>query len=190
MGRMDESIAELRKAQELDPLSPIIATSLGTAFAWISRFDEARRQLGKALELDPAFPRALHVRCIVRFLEGDTAGAIKEMRTFLASTGENRDARATLAYMLGRAGQGQEAAAITREFHKEAEQRYVSPYLFAVCYAGLGKKDEAFHWLDKGFQERSSGIVYMRGDTLLEPLHRDPRFNRMLEAMGLKPEAM
>ncbi len=68
MGRVDESIAQLRKAQELDPLSPIIATSLGTAYAWVSRYDEARKQLAKALELDPTFPRALWTRGVVRFV--------------------------------------------------------------------------------------------------------------------------
>ena len=187
MGRVDESIAQLRKAQELDPLSPIIATSLGTAYAWVSRYDDARKQLAKALELDPTFPRALWTRGIVRFVDGDTAGAIKEMRGLLGSSTEDDDARATLAFMLGRSGKMQEAASLTRGLHQEAERRYVSPYLFAVCYAGMGNNDESFRWLEKGFQERSSGIVYMRGDPLLAPLHRDPRFNKILVRMGLAP---
>jgi eukaryotic-like serine/threonine-protein kinase len=187
MGRVDEAIAQLRKAQELDPLSPIIATSLGTAYAWVSRYDEARKQLAKALELDPTFPRALWTRGIVQFVDGDTAGAVKEMRGLLGSATEDDDARATLAFMLGRSGNMQEAASLTRGLHQEAERRYVSPYFFAVCYAGMGNNDESFRWLEKGFQERSSGIVYMRGDPLLAPLHRDPRFNKILMRMGLAP---
>ena len=77
---------------------------------------------------------------------------------------------------------------MTRQLHQKAKSRYVSPYLLAVCYAGMGDRNEAFRWLEKGFEERSSGIVYMRGDPLLGPLHGDPRFNKMLVAMGLKPE--
>jgi serine/threonine-protein kinase len=187
MGRLGESIEELRKAQDLDPLSPIIATSLGTAYAITSRYDEARRQVAKALELDPAFPRALWTRGMIRFLEGDTPGAIEEMKALLSSGEMVDDTRATLAFFFGRSGRMEEAAALTRELHREAERRYVSPYMLAVCHAGMGERDEAFRWLEKGFEERSSGIVYMRGDPLLQPLRSDPRFNKMLVAMGIKP---
>jgi serine/threonine-protein kinase len=188
MGRIDEAIAELHMAQQLDPLSPIIATSLGTAYAWLSRFDDAQRELSKALEMDPAFPRALWTRGVVRYLRGDTTAAINDMRGLLASTTENDDAHSTLAFLLGRSGNIREAADLTRQLHQKAKSRYVSPYLLAVCYAGMGDRNEAFRWLEKGFEERSSGIVYMRGDPLLGPLHGDPRFNKMLVAMGLKPE--
>jgi hypothetical protein len=63
----------------------------------------------------------------------------------------------------------------------------VSPYHFAVCYTGLGEIDEAFRWLERARQERSSGVVYMRGDPQLNPLHGDPRFNKVLASMGLAP---
>lgn len=187
MGRTEEAFAEIRKAQGLDPLSPIIATSLALGYAFTERYDEARQQLRKALELDPDFPRALLVRANVHFLEGDTLEAIDELQSLLKSTGGLNEVRATLASVLGRAGRLEEASVLTRELHKEAELRYVSPYLLAICYSGMGNKDEAFRWLDKGFQERSSGVVYMKGDPLLVPLHGDPRFNKVLAAMGLTP---
>jgi TolB-like protein/tetratricopeptide (TPR) repeat protein len=187
MGRLQESIAELRKAQELDPLSPIIAVSLGTGYALTARYDEAREEVRKALELDPMFPRALWLRALIRYLEGDAEGSIRELRELVSLTGGTDESTATLAYVLGKAGHRDEAATLTGSLVREAERRYVSPYLLAVCFTGLGDPDQAFAYLEKGFQERSTGVVYMRTDVLLNPLHGDPRFNAMLVAMGLKP---
>jgi len=187
MGRIEESIQELQKAQKLDPLSPIIATSLGLAYAWVGRYDEARTTVRKALELDPAFPRALWLRAMILYLEGEVDASIREMKDLLASTGGADDVRATLVFLFGRTGRRQEADSMIREFRQEAEGRYIAPYLLAVCYSGIGDRDEAFAWLEKGLKERSSGVVYMKGDVLLRPLHGDPRFNTMLQAMGLEP---
>ena len=188
MGRNEEALIGLRRALELDPLSPIITTSLATGYAWTGRFEESRQLLNKALELDPAFPRALLIKGILRHLEGDTPGAIEDMRKLAASTGGMQEVRAALIFLLGRDGRLKEATELTQELHREAEHHYVSPYILAVCYSGMGNKAEAFRWLNKALEERSSGIVYMKNDPLLRPLHGDPRFNTMLVAMGVKPE--
>ena len=117
--------------------------------------------------------------------------AIGEKRNSELETlnGEDLTYRAMLANVLGQSGKSDEAGQITRDLLREAQQHYVSPYLFALCYAGLGNEEEAFAWLQKGYEERSSGVVYMRVDPLLKPLHGDPRFNATLKAMGLDPMA-
>ena len=186
-GWIEESIQELRKAQELDPLSPVIAVSMGNAYAVLGRYVDANGEVRKALELDPAFPRALWLRSVILYLEGKTDASIREMRDLLASTGGIDEMRASLVFLLGQAGSMEEARDMTRELRKEAERRYISPYLLAVCYSGIGDRDEAFAWLEKGLQERSTGVVYMNVDLLLRPLHGDPRFNAMLARMGIEP---
>lgn len=56
---------------------------------------------------------------------------------------------------------------------------------FALIYAGLGQKDEAFEWLEKAYQERSSYLLYMKSYPSMVPLRSDPRFQDLAGRIGL-----
>jgi tetratricopeptide (TPR) repeat protein len=78
-------------------------------------------------------------------------------------------------------GKRAEAEKILNELQRQAKGAYVSPYMIAVIYSGLGQKDKAFEFLEKAYQERSPDIAYfLRADLRLDTLRPDPRFQDFL----------
>ncbi len=68
-----------------------------------------------------------------------------------------------------------------------SQRRYVSAYLFAVIYAGMDEKDQAFDWLHEAYQNRDEGLAYIKTDPRLDRLRADPRFQDLQRRMGLPP---
>jgi TolB-like protein/Tfp pilus assembly protein PilF len=185
MGRSDEALKEIRRAQELEPLSPIIPTSLGFGYSTRGDYDEAHRQLDKALELDPNFPRAISNRAFVYLLQGRHEEALAQGRRAVEVTGGAIEYQAYLAYCLAQTGEKEEAEEILRKIQERSRESHVSPILFASIYAGLEMNDEAFTWLNRAVDERSSGVIYLRIDLTFRRLRSDPRFERLAARIGL-----
>ena len=184
-GRSDEAFRELRRAQELDPLSPIIPTSLGFGYTTRGDYEEGLRQLEKALELDPNFPRAFSNRALIYFLQGKRDEAVAQQRRAVEVTGGGIEYQAYLAHFLAQSGGNEEAEEILRRVEERAEESHVSPILFAVIFTGLERKDEAFKWLNRAVDERSSGVIYLRIDPTWRMLRADPRFEKLMARIGL-----
>ncbi|MDH3251600.1 MAG: hypothetical protein OEM41_02345, partial [Ignavibacteria bacterium] len=89
-----------------------------------------------------------------------------------------------LGYMHGRLGQAEESEKILERLQRLSTREFISPYLFVVVYTGLGGKDEAFRWLNRGIETRDYGVLGMRRDPLLETLRMDPRFEKSLKRIG------
>jgi hypothetical protein len=83
-------------------------------------------------------------------------------------------------------GRKVEACRILAELDQR-KQRYVSPYTIATIYAGLGEKDQAFKWLEKAVEDRDIWLMNLKVDPVLKSLRYDPRFERLLQRIGLTP---
>jgi tetratricopeptide (TPR) repeat protein len=90
---------------------------------------------------------------------------------------------AARGFTYGAAGSKGEAAAVLREMELLSKQRFVTAYGVALLYAGLERKDEAFAWLDKAFDERSHWLVWLRLDPRWNNLRSEPRFAALVERM-------
>jgi len=82
-------------------------------------------------------------------------------------------------------GERSEALRVAEELRAASKQRFVPAVCFAVVYVGLGEKDQAFTWLEKAYEERSSSLAYLKVDSIWDSLHSDPRFADLLRRMGL-----
>jgi TolB-like protein/tetratricopeptide (TPR) repeat protein len=181
LGRFDEAILEGKRAVELDPLSLVINADLGMNYYYARRYDEAITQLRKTLEMDPGYYYA-HVNL------GEVLAA---KRAFDEAIGEYQQARALnddpfVLALLGHAyaswGNKTEAMGILDQLKELSKQRYVSAFSFAIVYLALGDKQEALRWLEQSYQNRAGAdIGWIRVDSLLDPLHGDPRFEALAE---------
>ena len=72
-----------------------------------------------------------------------------------------------------------------KQFHQVADKTYISPMVFADLYSLLGEKDEAFKWMDKAYQERSSKLLDLKLDPDYDNLQSDPRFAALVSKIGL-----
>jgi len=181
LGRFEEAIAEGKRAVELDPLSIVINTDLGSTFFYAHRYDESVTQLRKTLEIDPTSFYAHYNLGIVLQLKGDLSGAIAEYEK-AKQLGNNTYVSTLCAAAKAHAGDKDAARRMLRDLDEISQHREVVGYLRALLYLSLNNKDEALRWLEQGFEERDgSNISWIKVDPLLDPLHGDPRFEALVQ---------
>ena len=184
MGRPDEGLAEVKRAQELDPLSLIINTSLAEALDNLGRYDEAIEQLRKTLELDPNFVRAHMLLGLALMQKSLYEEAIAEAEKAVSLSGENPLYLGSLGYIYGAAGKTEEAERVLDQL--QSKQSYVPADSIAMIYSGLGRKDEALDWLERSFRAREP-LYDLKAAQAYDPLRDDPRFTDLLRRMNLEP---
>ena len=111
--------------------------------------------------------------------------AIAEFKKAVESAKGDSFFLAPLGHAYALAGNRREAEKVLQTLSDRAKKSYVSPFDVALIYAALGQKDTAFNWLDKAVAERSTFLVYSKWEPRLDPLRDDPRFQTVLQRMGL-----
>ncbi len=180
-GQFDEAIHEAATALDIEPLSLIINTRLGTAQRYAGRYDEAEKQLRKTLELDANF-----------------SVAHDELARILASRGDYKDAGASaqravdlgyvhgtgiLGYALAMSGNRAGAERIVHDLITKSKSEYVAPFDIGLIYVGLGDDSAAITWLSRCKEVRDHEASHLRFDPLLKRLRRNPRFVAMTSAI-------
>jgi hypothetical protein len=94
---------------------------------------------------------------------------------------------ATLGYSHARLGERSAALRIIEELTAAAKHSFVPALLFALVYAGLEDKDQAFSWLEKAYEERFYRLAYVKVEALWDPLRSDARFMDLLRRVGIPP---
>jgi tetratricopeptide (TPR) repeat protein len=191
-GEWEEAIAEGKRARELDPLSIETNRSLGSTFYWAGRYDEAIQQYKQSIELDPNDPRVHDFLADAYARKKMYPESIAEEQRYLSLTGDE-EAAEDLARDFTASGYRQAMIKLYRKtlaFTEEAaRQVYVSPLQFAILYAQLGEKEQAFAFLEKAFEEGHPWLGVLKTDPQFEPLRSDPRFAEMVrrvEAVGAR----
>jgi len=184
MGRFDEALSEIEKAQDLDPLSLAINTGVGHVLYLSRQYDRAIEQYKRAVELDPNF-MATHVWFGRPYLQkGMYAESISELETAVRLSGESTLALGMLGHGFASAGQKDKALEVLRKLDERAKTRYVPSYWVAVVYNGLKDRDETVAWLKKAFEERSSWLVWTNVEPRFDWLRGDGEFSALMKAMN------
>ncbi|MDQ3258430.1 MAG: tetratricopeptide repeat protein, partial [Acidobacteriota bacterium] len=182
--RFDEALAELRRAEQLDPLSPMIGTNIGDTLLLSRRYDEAIAQYKRVLSLDPNFAYARFNLGWGYCVKGMYREAIVELRKSLELSNDPA-AIGYLGLSLAKSGRRDEAKKLLNQLNRESAERYVPSFAVALIYIGFNEKEEAFVWLDKAVAERSSYASSYAVDPVLDDLRSDPRFKEMLKRLNL-----
>ncbi|MBP7377107.1 MAG: tetratricopeptide repeat protein [Pyrinomonadaceae bacterium] len=182
--RFDEAVASLRRAEELDPLSPIIGTNLGDILLAARRYDEAIVQYQRVLSLDPNFASAFYGLGLTHWQKGMKPEAIAEMRKYIEMSGSTLG-KGDLGFFLARSGQRDEAVKLLAELKQASSQQYVPRTAVALIHLGLGEKEEALDWLEKEIDDRGSLATYYAVMPELDDLRTEPRFKAMLKRLNL-----
>jgi TolB-like protein/DNA-binding winged helix-turn-helix (wHTH) protein/Tfp pilus assembly protein PilF len=185
VGRHEQAIAESRRALELDPLSPIINAWLGWRYFFARQYGLAIEQYLKTLEMDPTFVPAHLVLGQGYEQQSMSEKAIDELKKAVSLSGGSSLYVSSLAHAYAIAGRRSQAEMLLRQMSERAQHTYVPSFHIAIIYAGLGQKDQALVWLEKGYQERSAWMVWLKVDPRLDVLRSDPRFQDLLRRVGL-----
>jgi tetratricopeptide (TPR) repeat protein len=183
LGRTDEAIASIRRAQELDPLSLIIGTAAGRVHHFARQYDRAIEECRKTLEMDPGFAGAHLDFGLVCLQKSMFDEAIDELRQALTLSGGRSLAVAVLGYAYALAGKRVAALQMLDQLRTRASRHDVSSLHAAYVQIGLGNVDSAFELMEKAYQERAGLIVYLQVEPIFDPLRSDLRFADLLRRL-------
>ena len=185
VGRLDESVVEVRTAHELEPFSLTIYSDYIRDLYYAGRLDEARKESLKLTELDPSFARAHYELGLVLEEEGKLDEAIAEFKTGLKMLPDNVAALTALGHAQARAGRRAEAEKAIERLQELSKGQYVSPFQTAVIYAGMDERKLAIEWLEKSRDERFNWMPFIKVDPVLKNLRSEPRFIELAKSLGL-----
>ncbi|HKE40364.1 MAG TPA: tetratricopeptide repeat protein [Casimicrobiaceae bacterium] len=183
VGRNDEGIAELKRAESLDPLSLIISADLADALCIAHRYDESMQQSRKTIEMDPHFAVAHYQLGQALEQKQRHDEAIAEFRRAIELSGGNTTFESNLANAYAVSGRKEEATKIVEQLESRQGQGSSTDASIALIYVGLGDTDHAIIWLTKAYQARFNPSILVR--PAFDPLRSDPRFRDLLQRIGL-----
>ncbi len=186
MGRLDEALAHLKRAQELDPLSLIINSDIGTFYFFTGQYDKAIEQQRKTLEMEQNFYPAHRYLARALEMKGLFQEAIAEYQK-ARQLNENPLLLAQIGRVYAVSGRKAEALKIIEQLKEISRNSYVSPHSLAIVYLGLGEKDQAFQWLERAFRERVLDLSHLTVDPYFAGLRSDQRFVDLVQRVGIAP---
>ncbi len=186
VGRLGEAIGEIRRALVLDPLDVHYS-------GWVARFllyahdpTGAIAQGHRTLELDDEYVRAfLWIGC-AHLAQGEAEVALDWFQRGQSIDSAVRTYDAMIVRALATLGRRDEAQEILSRLEDQSRQQYIRAEYLAMGHAAVGDFDKAFAALDRAYQARSAGLIYLHLDPGYEPLRGDPRFTAMVERIGLR----
>jgi DNA-binding winged helix-turn-helix (wHTH) protein/TolB-like protein/tetratricopeptide (TPR) repeat protein len=183
LGQVNEALLEIKRAQELDPVSLIINTDVGAILLFARQYDRAAQQCRQTLELDPSFPQAHNILSLAYEYQGKSDEAVAEaLKAKPVANGTEANALRAAYDAAGWKGYWQKQLEL---LEADAARNYVPAFARAVLYARLGNKDQAFFWLDKAYEERSSRMPDLKVIPLFDNLRTDARFEALVRRVGL-----
>jgi serine/threonine protein kinase/tetratricopeptide (TPR) repeat protein len=185
-GQLREAIEEMRKALTLDPLYPQYSRWLGRFLLYARDYADAVTQSQKTLELNADYFQAYLDIGSCYLAEGRPEQALEWYRRGQGLESSVRSYDAFIVRALAPLGRGEEAAEILARLEEESRQHYVRAEILAMGYAAVGDFDRAFACLERAFQAKSAGLIYLHVDPGYAPLRGDPRFGDLVRRIGLK----
>jgi TolB-like protein/Flp pilus assembly protein TadD len=187
MQRFDESLAESKVAEELDPTSACRKSTIGGTLYCARHYDAAIEELLQALELDANNGVAHYYLGRVYVQKGMYEEAVKEYKRTIRLFGKGREVLAHLGHIYAVSGRKKVAQNVLADLEKVSSRDYVPSYFKALIYIGLDDKEQAFECLEIAYREHDLNLLSLGVDPMLDTLREDPRFTSLLQRTGLMP---
>ena len=183
MNRIDEALAEFRKALTFDPLSPIINQNYGVALMSAHRYDDAHAQLNKTMQQSPDFVPPHYYLSLLYATEGQFERAnqeLKQWRTSVTAVESPEKAK-----KIATENFSPDARGYNSQILKSEPPATMMGSEIAYSYALLGDHEKAFQFLDKALQQHDPELMCTLPMPAFDPLRKDPRFKEFLKKVGL-----
>jgi tetratricopeptide (TPR) repeat protein len=195
VGRLDDAVTEAKRAQALDPFFRSSHVVLSHTLLFARRYDEVIDHARSLVGIDPALSHLgdwLTARALRQQGESARAVALLEPLVPHGEAGRLQGEPEILADLgasyaaVGRRADARRVLDALETMQKQGSARRPQSWHFAVIYTALGEKDHAFRYLDEGYAERPSEMMFLKVDPRIDPLRSDPRHTELLHRMGLR----
>lgn len=183
LGRFEESLKALRRAQELDPVCLMTSLMLGLCLQKWDLLPEATEQFRRVLDLDENFLLAHYSIGLTSAELGRRAEAEEAFRKALEIEPDSSLVKAALSHYLALWGRTGQAIRLRDSLAAPSDGHFVCAYHLATAEAGLGRTEEAFRALERAYRQRSPHLLWMVTDPLLKPL-RGRRLDGLVERVA------
>jgi serine/threonine protein kinase/tetratricopeptide (TPR) repeat protein len=185
LGRHDDALTEIKRAQQLDPLSVPVSRAVGWVLYFARRYDQAIDELRKTLAMNPEFLGARMVLWWVYVAKGAYEEAIADIRREAERPGLRTVKKLMLAFACAAAGNKEEANGILWEIEAKLAAEDRLALLSALLFTALDIKDRAFQQLHRAYEIREPGLLFLKVAPWFDPLRSDPRYGALVEKLGL-----
>jgi adenylate cyclase len=185
LGRHEEAQSEIKRARDLDPLSPRVNADLGMVLYYARLYDLAGVELTRARDAAPADFEPLHGLGLLYIQNGDFEGSLRMFQQAAALGGDPREMSLRIGVVLARLGRRQDVGRILNDALETSRQSYVSFASLATVYAALMEPDQAHACLEKAFAEKDASLVFLKVAPLFDLVRGRPWFAGLLKEIGL-----
>jgi TolB-like protein/tetratricopeptide (TPR) repeat protein len=180
IGRVEQSVEEIRVARQLDPLNVVIRNDEGLAQIFAGNEENGMALLRQVIDLDPKLPLPRTYLSLVAASRGETGVAISQAKALMELDNRDPNSIALYGYACARAGRREEALGMIKQLKDLDRGGYVDAFIVAFPYVGLGEKQRALDALEKAYEQRSPRLVYLKVMRALDPLRGEPRFQSLV----------
>jgi serine/threonine-protein kinase len=186
-GRFREAIEEVRYAQKLEPVSPIVNATAGMVLYYSRRYEESLDECRRTLDFEPTAHVAIFIQAAVYAAKGMWQEAVSGFEQASMLTQERAFWLALVGYAYAGSGDRKRALGVIETLQRRAasQQEYVDPILLAWIYAGLNDADQAFEWFDRAYEDGSCELALTGVLPALDPIRSDPRMDKLIARIGL-----
>lgn len=184
-GRFAESLVQMKKAVELEPLEPLTNTMVGWTYYMSRHYEQSIAVLGDVIRTDPHFPISYWLQAGNLLAVQRVDEAILCAEQLVRITDEAMFALASLAVAYIMAGRKEEMLRIYERMNELSKKRYDSPVFRAIYYLGTGDRNRVLECLEQAYSERESMMVFLAVIPVFDQVRQDPRFQNLVQKMGL-----
>jgi len=185
LGRCQEALSEVRAAYDLDPLSMIIREGLGYTHMICRDYPRAVAVYREITDMDPDFFKGYSSLGRVLSLMGKYDLALASLERARQLGGDVPSILAATGEVLARTGRVEEARGYLHELTEMSQTGWVPASCFAVLHIGLGDYPAALTFLETATDRREFSVTALKVHPLYDPLRSEPRFQRLLDRVGL-----
>ncbi|HLL99767.1 MAG TPA: tetratricopeptide repeat protein, partial [Pyrinomonadaceae bacterium] len=183
-GRFEEAFAQVNKALEIDPFTPLVPQTYNWMLYHARRYDEAIAETYRLIEKEPQYGLSYVFLSGMLWHTGKYAEAVKVAHKMVEIMGRTGYTLCWLGSAYAAAGQLEEARAVIGELENLSATQYVSPYLLAMIYVNLRDREKTFELLEKAVEIRDGRLSYLAADPQFDLFRSDPRYNKILKAIN------
>ena len=188
LAHFEEGLAQMKQAIQIDPAVDSDGMSLGGEFTNARRYDEAIATLREGLRRNPISATSHNYLALAYSNNGQHSEAVAEAEKSMSlmPSAKITYLHLNVVWVYANAGRKDDARRILNEYFASRRGKSVDGLSLAEIYAILGEKDEAFSYLERGYQEHDAWMVILKVDPALDPLRSDPRFTDLMRRIGLE----